>query len=190
MYPLDDFDVCFSREDSDEKYVQDVLKRKAEKTANMVLHDGAKIFVCGSNAMAKDVNEAIIEILHKYGELSESQAKEKVAEMRIQDDYLHSIVFTKLRHLYSLLRLSETLAYSKFLTVNTCNSEAVQTMIFLLLRHFWLRENLKGVFKRDFVVIFFSIFSQKRRKIKTEPNRCIRNETYRALLLSRLKSAL
>ena len=91
MYPLDDFDVCFSREDSDEKYVQDVLKRKAEKTANMVLHDGAKIFVCGSNAMAKDVNQAIIEILHKYGELSESQAKEKVAEMRIQDDYLQEI---------------------------------------------------------------------------------------------------
>jgi len=89
--PLSDFDVCFSREESDEKYVQDILKRKAEKTAKMVLQDGAKIFVCGSNVMAKDVNETIIQILHKNGELSESQAKEKVADMRIQDDYLQEI---------------------------------------------------------------------------------------------------
>jgi len=85
------FDVCFSRDGSDVQYVQHVLQKNGQALAQKILSEDAMIFVCGSNAMAKDVNEAIIKTLHQHSELSETEAKEKVADMRMGEQYQQEI---------------------------------------------------------------------------------------------------
>ena len=88
---LNRFDVCFSRDGSDVKYVQHVLQENGKHLAQKILEKDSMIFVCGSNSMAKDVNETIIKALHQHSELTEAEAKEKIAEMRIGESYQQEI---------------------------------------------------------------------------------------------------
>jgi sulfite reductase alpha subunit-like flavoprotein len=57
--------TAFSR-DGNRQYVQDVMKSPdcAKRLSNVILHQNASIYICGDgNAMAKDVQAAIVEIL-------------------------------------------------------------------------------------------------------------------------------
>jgi len=86
------FDVCFSRDGGELKYVQDVLRENAALFVENVLTENAMIFVCGDAlSMAKDVQETVIDILHKNSDLTEAQAKDKIADMRLNETYLQDI---------------------------------------------------------------------------------------------------
>jgi len=90
---LDEMDVCFSREGGNEnvKYVQHILRENGKHVAGKILAEDAMVFVCGSNAMAKDVSDTLVQVLHRHGGLTEGQAREKVADMRVKDLYLQEI---------------------------------------------------------------------------------------------------
>ena len=69
--------IAFSRDSEVSKcYVQDKLRNDAKIIAKMVTEDNASIYICGDgNAMAKDVQKALVEIFaeNKFRESSSSQ---------------------------------------------------------------------------------------------------------------------
>ena len=63
--------VSFSRDDAskpgDPRYVQDNLSTHGAEVATLLERDGAVLFVCGdAKHMAKDVNEAVVNLLQKH----------------------------------------------------------------------------------------------------------------------------
>ena len=88
---LSRFDYAFSRENNELKYVQHVIKANAAAVSKSVITDNARIYVCGGTAMAKEVQESIIQAIILESELSEPEARSKVADMRLNDEYLQDI---------------------------------------------------------------------------------------------------
>ena len=86
------FDCAFSRENTEIKYVQDVIKANAKDIAKCIVDDNAIIYVCGDALnMAKDVLEAIVHALTTESQISESDARKKIADMRLNDEYLQDL---------------------------------------------------------------------------------------------------
>ncbi len=56
------------------------------------LQNGAHVYVCGdADKMAKDVNEALIDIVAEQGQLARSAAEEYVAELRRNKRYQRDV---------------------------------------------------------------------------------------------------
>merc|ERR1712150_261516 len=66
--------TAFSRDDKDHRvYVQDKIRADADRFRSMVVHENCSIYICGDgNAMAKDVQEAIVEVLAESEIISDS----------------------------------------------------------------------------------------------------------------------
>jgi sulfite reductase alpha subunit-like flavoprotein len=71
--------TAFSRDGPSKVYVQDVMRRpeNGRRLADLVMRRGARVYLCGDgNTMARDVQEALVEILapHLPGGLDEAKA--------------------------------------------------------------------------------------------------------------------
>ena len=88
---LTKLDVAFSRDQPEKVYVQDVMRRNAAELFQW-LERGAHFYVCGdAERMAKDVHEALIEIVSEYGKLSAEDAAVYVADLKKDKRYQRDV---------------------------------------------------------------------------------------------------
>jgi sulfite reductase (NADPH) flavoprotein alpha-component len=84
---LTKLDTAFSRDQERKIYVQDRIREKAKEFNNW-LQNGASIYICGQkNPMSQDVENAIVEVIAKERNISESEAKQILEELENQGKY-------------------------------------------------------------------------------------------------------
>ncbi|TRX53484.1 assimilatory sulfite reductase (NADPH) flavoprotein subunit [Thalassomonas sp. M1454] len=84
---LSRMDVAFSRDQAEKIYVQDKLKAQGSEVFAW-LESGAHLYICGDmSRMAKDVHQALIEIISEHGQKSAEQAQEYLKQLRINKRY-------------------------------------------------------------------------------------------------------
>ena len=89
---LTKLDCAFSRENEEIKYVQDVIKSNSKEVVKCLIDNGALLYVCGDElTMAKDVQESIVQALVIEANLTEPEARKKIADMRLNDEYLQDL---------------------------------------------------------------------------------------------------
>ena len=88
---LTKLDVAFSRDQPEKVYVQDIMRKNAAELFQW-LEKGAHFYVCGdAERMAKDVHEALIEIVSEYGKLSTEDAAAYVSELKKDKRYQRDV---------------------------------------------------------------------------------------------------
>lgn len=88
---LSKLDVAFSRDTDEKVYVQHRIEENSELFFEW-LEQGAAIYVCGDEKyMAKDVNEAILRVIAKEGNMSESDAEAYLNQMKTEKRYQRDI---------------------------------------------------------------------------------------------------
>ena len=88
---LERMDVAFSRDTDDKVYVQHKIKENA-KLFNEWLDRGASIYVCGDEKyMAKDVHEAIKQVISQERQISEDDAEEFLKQLKRDKKYQRDI---------------------------------------------------------------------------------------------------
>ena len=88
---LTKLDLAFSRDQAEKVYVQDRLKENAKEVYQW-LEDGAHFYVCGdANRMAKDVQQALIEIISEQGNKSLEEAEQYLTELRQAQRYQRDV---------------------------------------------------------------------------------------------------
>jgi len=84
---LSKLDVAFSRDQAEKVYVQDKLRKNGAEVYAW-LEKGAHFYVCGdANRMAKDVHQALLDIVQEFGGKSEEGAQAYLKELRNQNRY-------------------------------------------------------------------------------------------------------
>ena len=84
--------VAQSRVGPEKVYVTHKLLENGANIAQSILKEGGYIYVCGDgNNMAKDVFNAIKQILHDHGSLSEEEAEEALDDMKLRRRYIMDI---------------------------------------------------------------------------------------------------
>jgi len=84
-------DVAFSRDQQDKIYVQQRVLEQSRRVYSW-LERGAHIYVCGdSDRMAKDVNDALLAVLHTEGGLSDERATEYLGELKSAHRYQRDV---------------------------------------------------------------------------------------------------
>jgi len=72
-------------------YVQDKLREQGAEVWQW-LQEGAHVYVCGdANRMAKDVEQALLEIIAKYGVMDLETADEYLSELRLDRRYQRDV---------------------------------------------------------------------------------------------------
>lgn len=80
-------DVAFSRDQAEKIYVQDRLREQASEVFAW-LERGAHLYICGdANRMAKDVHQALVEIISEHGKLTIEQAEDYLKSLRSNKRY-------------------------------------------------------------------------------------------------------
>jgi sulfite reductase (NADPH) flavoprotein alpha-component len=88
---LDKIDLAFSRDQVQKVYVQHKLLQKSKEVFDW-LQNGAYFYVCGDkNRMAKDVEQALIDIAKKEGGYSDEKAVDCVKDLKKQRRYLEDV---------------------------------------------------------------------------------------------------
>ena len=88
---LSRIDLAFSRDQDYKIYVQDRIRERAEELWQWI-ERGARIYVCGDALrMAKDVQDALLEIFEKQGKLSSEQAGEYLKQLRRDKRYQRDV---------------------------------------------------------------------------------------------------
>ncbi len=88
---LTKLDTAFSRDQERKIYVQDRIREKA-KEFNAWLENGASIYICGQkNPMSQDVENAIVAVISKERNISESEAKQILEELENQGKYQNDV---------------------------------------------------------------------------------------------------
>jgi sulfite reductase (NADPH) flavoprotein alpha-component len=83
--------LAFSRDQAEKLYVQHRLL-EAGRDVHAWLEGGAHLYVCGdATRMAKDVNEALVEILRVHGGTSREAAEERLDQLRAEGRYLRDV---------------------------------------------------------------------------------------------------
>ncbi|WP_286264897.1 assimilatory sulfite reductase (NADPH) flavoprotein subunit [Thalassotalea atypica] len=84
---LTKLDVAFSRDQAEKIYVQDRLKENAQDVFAW-LESGAHLYICGdANRMAKDVHQALVDIVIEQGQKTEEQAEDYLKSLRSAKRY-------------------------------------------------------------------------------------------------------
>ncbi|OUL57417.1 assimilatory sulfite reductase (NADPH) flavoprotein subunit [Pseudoalteromonas ulvae] len=80
-------DVAFSRDQAQKVYVQDKLRKQGEQVFSW-LEQGAHFYICGdANRMAKDVHQALIDIIIEHGGKDAEQAEQYLKDLRSNNRY-------------------------------------------------------------------------------------------------------
>lgn len=88
---LTHIDLAFSRDQSHKIYVQHQMKQKGKELWQW-LHSGAYIYVCGdATHMAKDVEQALIEIISEHGLMETIEAQEYLKNLKRNQQYLKDV---------------------------------------------------------------------------------------------------
>jgi len=88
---LSKIDLAFSRDQAKKIYVQDRLREQGAEVYAW-LEQGAHFYVCGdANRMAKDVQEALIDIIAQYGNKDREAAEEYLNELRRAKRYQRDV---------------------------------------------------------------------------------------------------
>ena len=84
---LNKIDLAFSRDQEHKIYVQDRIKQQGAELFEW-LEQGASVYVCGDGSkMAKDVHQALLEVIEQHGAKSSEQAQEYLADLRNNKRY-------------------------------------------------------------------------------------------------------
>lgn len=88
---LDHLTVAFSRDQEEKVYVQNRIRDYATELWSW-LQDGACIYVCGdADAMAPDVNEALIDVIAREGNKSRDEATEYLRDLAREKRYQRDV---------------------------------------------------------------------------------------------------
>lgn len=88
---LSKISLAFSRDQANKIYVQDRL-REAGQELYQWLEAGAHFYVCGdANQMAKDVQEALLDVIAEHGHKSREEAEEYLSELRRAKRYQRDV---------------------------------------------------------------------------------------------------
>ena len=83
--------TAFSRDQKEKIYVQHRILENGKELFNLI-EKGAYIYVCGSaSKMAKDVENALIEITKKEAALSSEEAKKEILTLQEEKRYLKDV---------------------------------------------------------------------------------------------------
>ncbi|PHM49579.1 NADPH-dependent assimilatory sulfite reductase flavoprotein subunit [Xenorhabdus miraniensis] len=84
-------DLAWSRDQQHKVYVQDKLYEQGEEVWRWI-QDGAHLYVCGdANRMAKDVEQALLDIISQHGGMDAEQADEFLSELRLERRYQRDV---------------------------------------------------------------------------------------------------
>ena len=84
---LTNIDLAFSRDQEQKIYVQDRLREKGAEVFAW-LEKGAHFYVCGdATRMAKDVHQALLDIVKEHGGKDEAQAEQYLKDLRSNNRY-------------------------------------------------------------------------------------------------------
>jgi sulfite reductase (NADPH) flavoprotein alpha-component len=83
-------DVAFSRDQAAKLYVQHRLREHGRDVFDW-LENGAHLYVCGATAMARDVEDALRDVIMKHGARDTGAAGEYVATLREQHRYARDV---------------------------------------------------------------------------------------------------
>ena len=85
---LSRLDVAFSRDQDAKRYVQHVMRERADELYGW-LQDGARVYVCGDQKrMARDVHAALRDVIAAGGKLSPERAEAELDALKGQGRYL------------------------------------------------------------------------------------------------------
>lgn len=88
---LTQISLAWSRDQQQKVYVQDKLREEGEAVWQW-LQEGAHIYVCGdANRMAKDVEQALLDIIGQYGNMDSEAADEFLSELRVMRRYQRDV---------------------------------------------------------------------------------------------------
>lgn len=88
---LSKISLAFSRDQGEKIYVQDRLRQEGRELYAW-LEQGAHLYVCGdANRMAKDVQEALLEVIAEHGRKSREEAEEYLSELRRAKRYQRDV---------------------------------------------------------------------------------------------------
>lgn len=88
---LSRLDLAFSRDQKEKIYVQSRMKENGKDLFSW-LEEGAYFYVCGdATRMAKDVDQALHEIIQEHGSLDEDQTTEYINELKRNKRYLRDV---------------------------------------------------------------------------------------------------
>ncbi|NDJ56587.1 NADPH-dependent assimilatory sulfite reductase flavoprotein subunit [Enterobacteriaceae bacterium 4M9] len=84
-------DLAWSRDQKEKVYVQHKLREQGAELWRWI-NDGAHIYVCGdANRMAKDVEQALVEVIAEFGEMDTETADEFLSELRVERRYQRDV---------------------------------------------------------------------------------------------------
>lgn len=88
---LSRIDLAWSRDQKEKIYVQDKLRERGAELWHWI-NDGAHIYVCGdANRMAKDVEQALLEVIVEFGGMDLESADEYLSELRVARRYQRDV---------------------------------------------------------------------------------------------------
>ncbi|EOU9549865.1 NADPH-dependent assimilatory sulfite reductase flavoprotein subunit [Cronobacter dublinensis] len=88
---LNRIDLAWSRDQDHKIYVQDKIREQGAELWRCI-QEGAHIYVCGdANRMAKDVEQALLEVIAAYGEMDAEAADEYLSELRVERRYQRDV---------------------------------------------------------------------------------------------------
>ncbi len=88
---LTNIDLAWSRDQKQKIYVQDKIRAKGAEVWSWI-KEGAHLYVCGdANRMAKDVEQALLEVVAEHGGMDTETADEFLSELRIERRYQRDV---------------------------------------------------------------------------------------------------
>ncbi|MDX6021268.1 NADPH-dependent assimilatory sulfite reductase flavoprotein subunit [Scandinavium sp. V105_16] len=88
---LTHIDLAWSRDQKEKVYVQDKLRQQGAELWRWI-NDGAHIYVCGdANRMAKDVEQALLEVIAEFGAMDTETADDYLSELRVERRYQRDV---------------------------------------------------------------------------------------------------
>ncbi|MEH3413866.1 NADPH-dependent assimilatory sulfite reductase flavoprotein subunit [Phytobacter diazotrophicus] len=88
---LNRIDLAWSRDQKEKVYVQDKLRQQGAELWRWI-NDGAHIYVCGdANRMAKDVEQALLNVIAEFGAMDAEAADEYLSELRVERRYQRDV---------------------------------------------------------------------------------------------------
>ncbi|WP_427003740.1 NADPH-dependent assimilatory sulfite reductase flavoprotein subunit [Pantoea eucrina] len=88
---LTNIDLAWSRDQAEKVYVQDKIRAKGAEVWRWI-EEGAHLYVCGdANRMAKDVEQALLDVVVEHGGMDRETADEFLSELRIERRYQRDV---------------------------------------------------------------------------------------------------
>ena len=88
---LTNIDLAWSRDQAEKVYVQDKIRAKGAEVWRWI-EEGAHLYVCGdANRMAKDVEQALLDVVVEHGGMDRETADELLSELRMERRYQRDV---------------------------------------------------------------------------------------------------